>query len=256
MKIVVCMKQTPSGDSALRINAAENWIDLSDVDFETNEPDSYALEEALRLKDEHSAEVIAITAGTSNDTKAIKEALAKGADRGILVEDDSLGGGADPRTTATALAAAIRRESPDLVLTGLQSDDAGFGQTGVVVAEQLGLPHATLIVELKTDGSSLDLKRELEAGWFQRLELPLPALLTIQSGINKPRYATLMGIKRARKKSLQRLTLGDLDISVTPDVQLRRIYAPAKQKTGSLLTGTPAEQATQLLTKLREERLI
>jgi electron transfer flavoprotein beta subunit len=256
MKIVVCMKQTPSGDSALRVNEAQSWIDLSSVDFETNEPDSYALEEALRLKDEHGAEVIAVSAGGPGDTKAIKEALAKGADRGILVEDDAFAGGSDPRTTATALAAAIRRESPDLVLTGLQSDDAGFGQTGVVIAEQLGLPHATLIVELQTDGTSLEVKRELEAGWFQRLSLPLPALLTIQSGINKPRYATLMGIKRAKKKPLERLTLADLGIELSADVRVRRVYVPTKQKSGELLQGTPAEQATQLLAKLREEKLI
>lgn len=256
MKIVVCMKQTPSGDSVLRINDSESWIDLNSVDFETNEPDSYALEEALRLKDEHGAEVVAITAGGANDTKAIKEALAKGADRSILVEDESFAGGGDPRTTATALAAAISRESPDLVLTGLQSDDAGFGQTGVVVAELLGLPHATLIVELKTDGTSLDVKRELEAGWFQRLALPLPALLTIQSGINKPRYATLMGIKRSKKKPFDRLSLTDLEVTPTPDLQLRRVYAPTKQKTGELFAGTPAEQASQLIAKLREVKLL
>lgn len=256
MKIVVCLKQTPSGDSALRINDSESWVDLSSVEFETNEPDSYALEEALRLKDEHGAEVIAITAGGPDDTKALKEALAKGADRGILIEDDSFSGGGDPQATAMALAAAIRRESADLVLTGLQSDDAGFGQTGVVVAELLGLPHATLIVELKTDGTSLDVKRELEAGWFQRLALPLPALLTIQSGINKPRYATLMGIKRSKKKPLDRLSLGDLQVALAPDLQLRRVYAPSKQQGGGLITGTPSEQAAQLIAKLREVRLL
>jgi electron transfer flavoprotein beta subunit len=166
MKIVVCMKQTPSKDSILRTSADGAGLELSQTEFETNEPDSYALEEALRLKDEHSAEVVAITAGAANNTTALRDALAKGADRGILIEDELFAGVAEPRATATALAAAIRKESPDLVLTGLQSDDAGFGQTGVVLAELLRLPHATLIVELKTDGATLDVKRELEAGWF------------------------------------------------------------------------------------------
>jgi len=256
MKIVVCMKQTPSKDSVLRTSADGTGLDLSQTEFETNEPDSYALEEALRLKDEHSAEVVAITAGAANNITAIRDALAKGADRGILIEDDLFAGVAEPLATATALAAAIRKESPDLVLTGLQSDDAGFGQTGVALAELLGLPHATLIVELKTDGTTLDVKRELEAGWFQRLQLPLPALLTIQSGINKPRYATLMGIKKAKNKPLDRLTLKDLDAAVSPALAVRRIYAPTKQKAGTLLTGTPAEQAAQLLAKLREAKVL
>ena len=256
MKIVVCMKQTPARDSVLRTSADEAGLDLSQTEFETNEPDSYALEEALRLKDEHSAEVVAVTAGASNNTTAIRDALAKGADRGVLIEDDLFAGVAEPLATATALAAAIRKESPDLVLTGLQSDDAGFGQTGVVLAELLGLPHATLIVELKTDGATLDVKRELEAGWFQRLQLSLPALLTIQSGINKPRYATLMGIKKAKNKPLERLTLADLDAAVNSALVLRRLYPPTKQKAGTLLTGTPAEQAAQLLTKLREAKVL
>ncbi|MDA1237099.1 MAG: electron transfer flavoprotein subunit beta/FixA family protein [Acidobacteria bacterium] len=256
MKIVVCMKQTPSKDSILRTSADGAGLDLSQTEFETNEPDSYALEEALRLKDEHSAEVVAITAGAANTTTAIRDALAKGADRGILIEDDLFAGVAEPLATAIALAVAIRKESPDLVLTGLQSDDVGFGQTGVVLAELLGLPHATLIVELRTDGATLDVKRELEAGWFQRLQLPLPALLTIQSGINKPRYATLMGIKKAKKKPLDRLPLGELDAAVSPGLVVQRLYAPTKQKTGTLLTGTPAEQAAQLLTKLREAKVL
>lgn len=256
MKIVVCMKQTPSKDSVLRIGADGVGLDLSQAEFETNEPDSFALEEALRLKDEHSAEVVAITAGAADNTTAIRDALAKGADRGIFIEDDLFAGVAEPLATATALAAAIRQESPDLVLTGLQSDDAGFGQTGVVLAELLGLSHATLIVELKTDGTTLDVKRELEAGWFQRLQLPLPALLTIQSGINKPRYATLMGIKKAKKKLLDRLTLADLGAAVEPTLAVRRLYVPTKQKAGILLAGTPAEQAAQLLTKLREAKVL
>ncbi len=256
MKIVVCMKQVPSQDSVPRISPDGASLDLSQAEFETNEPDSYALEEALRLKDEHSAEVVAMTAGAPGNTTAIREALAKGADRGVFIEDDSFAGVAAPLTTAVALAAALRRESPDLILTGLQSDDAGFGQTGVVLAELLGLPHATLIVELKTDGKALDVKRELEAGWFQRLQLPLPALLTIQSGINKPRYATLMGIKKAKNKPMDRLTTAELSAATDPGLVLRGLSTPAKQKAGMLLAGAPAEQAAQLLAKLREAKVL
>lgn len=256
MKIVVCLKQTPARDSAIRLDGSGSWPNLSGADFETNEPDSYALEEALRIKDEHSAEVVAVTAGGPERTGAIKEALAKGADRGIFVEDAAFAGAAEPLVTGAALAAAIRRESPDLVLTGLQSEDAGFGQTGVVLAEMLGLPHATLIVELKIEGSALDVKRELESGWFQRLRLPLPALLTIQSGINKPRYATLMGIKKAKNKPMDRFSLADLEVTPAPGLDVRKIYAPAKQKAGLMLEGAPAEQAAQLLAKLREAKVL
>src|SRR5262249_51055640 len=158
-----------------------------------NEPDAYALEEALRLKEQQGGEVVVCSAGPPRVAQVLREALARGADRGIHVENERLAS-ADAFVTASVLANAMRDEAFDLVLTGLQSDDQGFGQVGVILAERLGLPHATIIMVVQVDNRTLRVKRELEGGWFEWVTLPLPALLTIQSGINQLRYATLKGI--------------------------------------------------------------
>jgi len=252
MKIFVCLKQVPARDWTPELNDGGDWIDAEDAPVEMNEPDAYALEEALRLKEAHGGEVVAVSAGTQEAASTIREALAKGADRGILIEDEHLPA-ADALATARTLAAAIAPESPDLVLTGLQSDDAGYGQAGVILAELLDLPHATLIVEVQAEGSTLKLKRELEAGWFQRVEVDTPALLTIQSGINKVRYATLMGIKKARKKPLDRKTPEELGVTLDNMQTITRLYTPAKSKQTVFLKGAPAEQAAQLVEKLRHD---
>ncbi len=164
MKIIVCIKQVPAKDAPLSI--AGSWIKESDIGFEMNEPDSYALEEALRLKEKHGGEVIALSLGPERVKQTIKEALAKGADRAIHIADDSFAQ-LDPLNTAKVLAAAIRNENPDLVLTGLQSDDHGFGQTGVLLAAILDRPNATIIMQIEVLDGKMKLKRELEAGWFQ-----------------------------------------------------------------------------------------
>lgn len=250
MRIFVCVKQVPAGDSLLRVDDSSGRVDDGDFSYEMNEPDAYALEEALQLKEKHGGEVVAISVGSARAASTIREALAKGADRGVLIEDDHLAD-ADAFVTARALAGALRTEEFDLVLTGLQSDDAGFGQTGVVLAELLGLPHATLIVEVQAEAGKLRVKRELEAGWFQYIGMDLPALLTIQSGINKVRYATLMGIKKAKNKPLTRHTPADLglDLAATQDVQ--RVYVPAKTKQTVMLEGSADEAAKQLMDKLK-----
>lgn len=250
MNIFVCLKQTAARDSALRI--AGEWIAEGDLSHEMNEPDAYALEEALRLKEQHGGEVVAVSAGPARAGSTIREALAKGADRGILIEDDGFAS-SDPLVTARALAAAIQKEPHDLVMTGLQSDDAGFGQTGVILAELLGVPHATIIMQVEAGEGRIKVKRELEAGWFQHVEMPLPALLTIQSGINKVRYATLMGIKKAKSKPLARYTPADLGLSLEPAQRIQKLYTPEKSKQTVFLQGSPQEQAKQLVEKLRFE---
>jgi electron transfer flavoprotein beta subunit len=251
MKIAVCIKQVPAKDAPLAITDG-NSIRETDIGFEMNEPDSYALEEALRLKEKHTGEVIAISMGPERVKQTIKEALAKGADRGIHISDDKAHL-LDPLGAAKSLAAAIEREKPDLVLTGLQSDDQGFGQTGVLLAERLGLPHATLIMHIEVEGQKLRLKRELEAGWFQRVEVPLPCVLTIQSGINKVRYATLKGIMAAKKKEIATISRESLGISHEATERIKRIYIPVKTKKTEILTGTPKEAAAKLLERLRHE---
>jgi len=154
------------------------------------------------------------------------------------------------RYQAKMLAAAIQPESPDLILTGLQSDDLGLGQTGVVLAELLGMPHATLILQVEKTGTGLRVKRELEDGWFQHVEMPLPALLTIQSGGNKLRYATLMGIKKAKSKMTDSITPED---PLAAGFELSRVYLPAKQKKTEMLKGSVTELANQIVEKLKTE---
>ena len=252
MKIAVCIKQVPAKDAPLRIAADGIWIRETDIGFEMNEPDSFALEEALRLKEKHGGEVVALSMGPERSKQTIKEALAKGADRGIHVADDKFFL-LDPLGSAKSIAAALRKESFDLILTGLQSDDHGFGQTGVLLAELLGLPHATIIMQIDVQGARMKLKRELEAGWFQWVELPLPAVLTIQSGINKVRYATLKGIMAAKKKEIVTIPRESLGVAHEPTERVERIYVPQKTKKTEFIAGTPKEAAAALLEKLRHE---
>jgi electron transfer flavoprotein beta subunit len=250
VNIIVCIKQVPAKDAPLAIDGS--WIKESDIGFEMNEPDSYALEEALRLKEKHGGELIALSFGPERVKQTIKEALAKGADRAIHVSDDQFAQ-LDPLGTAKVLAAAIAKEKCDLVLTGLQSDDHGFGQTGVLLAGLLNLPHATIIMQIDVQDGKMKLKRELEAGWFQWVECPLPAVLSIQSGINKVRYATLKGIMAAKKKEIATVTRESLGVAVEPTQKIEKIYVPVKTKKTEYVTGTPKEIATKLVEKLKFE---
>jgi len=253
MKIVVAIKQVPARDSQLRIASTGGWIDEADLSYEINEPDAYALEEGLQLKEKHGGEVVVLCAGPARAAQTIREALAKGADRAIHIEGETLGA-LDPLAGARRLAAALKPESADLILTGLQSDDLGYGQTGVILAELLGLPHATIVMRVETAPQGIRVKRELEDGWFQHVDLPLPALLTIQSGINKLRYATLMGIKKARTKEIRRVTPEELGAETgDPSILLERVYLPERTKRTQLWEGNPREAAAQLVEKLKFE---
>ncbi len=250
MKILVAIKQVPERDAPISIAADGKWIDESGLSFTINEPDAYALEEALQLKEKNGGEVIVLCAGPQRVTSTLREALAKGADRAIHIEADDLAQ-RDTLGMAQLLADAAKAESPDLILTGLQSDDLGLGQTGVVLAELLGVPHATIIMQVEATASGLKVKRELEDGWFQHVEMPLPALLTIQSGGNKLRYATLMGIKKAKSKETK--TVQPTAPASSPAITLERVYLPEKQKQTEMLTGTPAEVSAKLIEKFKFE---
>jgi electron transfer flavoprotein beta subunit len=250
MKILVAIKQVPERDAQIRVAADGKWIDESDLSYTINEPDAYALEEALQLKEKNGGEVVVVSAGPERVTSTLREALAKGADRAIHIEADDLGS-RDTLGVAQILADAMKAEAPDLILTGLQSDDLGLGQTGVVLAELLGIPHATIIMQVEVVGSGLKVKQELEDGWFQHVEMPLPALLTIQSGGNKLRYATLMGIKKAKTKETK--TVQATAAATGPALVLDRVYLPEKQKKTEMLTGTAAEVAAKIVEKLKFE---
>ena len=252
MKILVCMKQVPQKDAPLKLNESGSWI-REDVSYEVNEPDAYALEEALRQKEKNGGEVVVITAGPARAQQVLREALAKGADRAIHLEDEKFVG-LDAFNTARAFAAAIKEENFDLIFTGLQSDDYGYAQTGVVLAELLGWPHATIIMQIEKNDAGIRVKRELEAGYFQFVDMPLPAVLTIQSGINKLRYATLIGIKQAKNKPLRKVSMADVQGALGPNLQrIERLYIPQKTKNTQVLEGPASEVARNLADKLRNE---
>lgn len=252
MKILVCMKQVPQKDAPLKLNESGTWI-REDVSYEVNEPDAYALEEALRQKEKHGGEVVVITSGPARASQVLREGLAKGADRAIHLEDPGFVG-LDAFNTAKAFAAAIKDEQFDLIFTGLQSDDYGYAQTGVILAEILGWPHATIIMQIEKSDSGIKVKRELEAGFFQNVDIPLPAVLTIQSGINKLRYATLIGIKQAKNKPLRKVTMDEVKAALGDNMQkIEKLYVPQKTKKTEMLEGAPAEVAKKLVQKLKDE---
>ena len=252
MKIIVCIKQVPERDAQIRISSSGTSIEEADLQFAMNESDAYALEEALQLKEKHGGEVIVLSAGPERAGTTIREALAKGADRAIQVESDNLNQ-VDALGVAQLLAAAAKQENPDLVLTGLQSDDLGYGQTGVIMAELMGLPHSSLILNVEKTDSGITVKRELEEGWFQNIEMPLPAVLMIQSGGTKLRYATLMGIKKAKTKELRKVDANSLGQSSSPAAALEKISQPQKQKSTQIIPGSPKEAAATLVEKLKFE---
>lgn len=252
MKILVCVKQVPARDSNLRVDASGKWLDESDLTYEINEPDAYALEEALQLKERVGGEVIVLSSGPERVTQTIREALAKGADRAIHIRIEERPA-LDPFANANLLAQAVRTESPDLVLTGLQSDDLGYGETGVILAELLGMSHATIVMEVMPEESRIKVKRELEDGWFQNVELPLPAVLAIQSGIKKLRYATLMGIKKAKSKEVKTIDGESLNTGGPGWAVIERVYPPRRTKQMQLMTGDARQMAAQLLEKLKFE---
>ena len=258
MKIAVCIKQVPTREWQPRLDDAKTWIREQDAGFEMNEPDAYALEEALRLKEKHGGEVVVCSGGPARVSQVIREALARGADRAIHVEADGLAS-ADAFVTAGALAGAMKDEQFDVILTGLQSDDQGFAQVGVILAERLGLPHATIITEVHADpstgsgrGATLRVKRELEGGWFQWVAMPLPAVLTIQSGINQLRYATLKGIMAAKKKEIRKAAPPSAATSAGRQ-KIVSLYVPEKGKKTQIIGGSPGEAAKELVRRLREE---
>jgi len=253
MKIIVAIKQVPSRDSQLRIDTSGRWIDEGGLSYEINEPDAYALEEALQLKEKHGGEVIALCAGPARAAQTIREALAKGADRAIHVETREDVSGWDTLAMAKLLAAAVKSESADLILTGLQSDDLGYGQTGVVMAELMGVCHSTIIMQVDVNSGAIRVKRELEDGWFQHIDMPLPAVLTIQSGINKLRYATLMGIKKAKTKELKRVTPEELGVAPSATASIEKLFAPQKSKQTQILEGDAKTVAAKLVEKLKFE---
>jgi electron transfer flavoprotein beta subunit len=254
MKIIVLMKQVANKDAVLRIAGDEKWINEADVAQQTNESDGYALEEALRtIEAKGEGEVVVCTLGPQGAKAVIKDALARGAHRAIhVVVDDSKS--LSSFQIARTIADAIRDENADLIFTGLQSDDASYGQTGVILAELLGIPHATIVIEVDRQslGETLRLKRELESGWYQWFTYRLPALLTIQSGISQIRYASLKGIMAAKSKEVREITPAIEPFESAASIE--KVYIPLKTKQTQLLgNGDAKAGAVELVEKLKNE---
>ena len=253
MKIGVLIKQVPGGDSPLRVSSDHSWIDETSVNFETNESDSYALEEGLQLREKKGeGEVVVISMGPDGRTqKIIKEALSKGANRCIhIVEDNARE--TDPLQTAIIFAKALKNERFDLILSGLQSLDLGMGQTGVILGELLGMSIATLVMATELTNESIRVKRELESGWFQWVTLPLPACLSIQSGLNQPRYPSLKGIMGAKKKEIKALSKGEL-IDGNEHQSIARVYSIQKAKQTEMISGDVNQQISRLVDVMKTE---
>lgn len=259
MKILVCLKQVPHKDARLELAPDGKWIADANIKFEINDYDNYALEEALRIKDKDPAtEVVVISIGPDRVQQSLRTALGMGADRAIQVWDDGLVG-ADSLAIAKSLAAVAKAEKVDLVLMGLMSDDTNFALTGPMLAALLGVPHATGIVSEKNEGGQIEVERELEGGALEVVRLPTPCLLTAQTGMNEVRYASLKGIMQAKKKPLDKKSLGDLGLSaaaVAPKVKIEKIYTPPRGKGAEILSGSKDEIAQKFLGKVKELGLL
>jgi electron transfer flavoprotein beta subunit len=261
VKIISCIKPVPDPTSRLVINETKTWIKDQDLTFVASEADNYALEEALRLKEKHGGEVIVISMGGEEAARVLRSGLAMGADRAIHLLDQKFKG-ADEFAAAETLAKAIEKDGgADLVLAGVQSDDLGTGMTGTMMAEFLQWAHATVVVgvEANPDAKRLKARRELEGGINETVELHTPAVLTIQFGINQPRYASLKGIMAAKKKEFKVWTASDLGLAENQTgkagamYDVKEILIPERKSKVEMLTGTPDEVAAKLVEKLRKE---
>ena len=234
MKIAVLTKAIPSYESSIRVDSSGKWIDEAVVNYVVNESDSYALEEALQIKENvgGDSEVVVVTLGSeANTSKVIKDGLAKGADRGIFIKNETTT--TDPLTISKLFADNLQSENFDLIFSGLQSDDMGSGQTGVLIGELLEMSTATLAIETEVEGDRIKVKRELESGWFQWVSLPFPSSISIQSGINEPRYPSLKGIMGAKRKELNTLEVS----SANQNQSFVNLYIPKNEKVTEKIEG-------------------
>ena len=256
MKIVVLMKQVPNEDAAIKVDSSNKSIIEDNVTFITNEPDTYGLEEALLMKEkiESIDEVVVRSMGPSSCQQTIKDALAKGADRGIFINNSNQSN-QDPLSRAKFIAKVLEKENFDIVLSGLQSDDDGYAQLGILLAELLEMNHASLVMGAEfIDDSTVKVKRELESGWFHWSELKLPISLTIQSGLNQPRYASLKGIMGVKKKTIDIFEVSDLELNdIDSKTELVKLFTPVKTKTTEYIDGSTDEIVEKLVGIMKNE---
>ena len=252
MKIAVLVKQVPGSETALPILGNHNWIDEEQVSFVMNPPDNFAIEEALLIKERAGdGEVVVVSMGPARVQKVIREGLAKGADRGIHLEEDGQIE-TDPLSIAKSISSILKEENFDLVLTGLQSDDTGMGQTGVLIGEMLGMSTGTLAMETDVQDNVIRVKRELESGWFQWVKFPLPASISIQSGLNTPRYPSLRGIMGAKKKEIKVISPSDHQTgSISQSID--KVFVPQTSKQTEIIEGDADSAVIRIVEILKSD---
>src|SRR3989338_1164803 len=254
MKIIVCLKEVPDTEAHLKLKADQTGIETDNIIFKMNPFDECAIEEALRLKEKFSGDVTLLTLGPDTAKQTIRKGLAMGADRAIHINDPLLLN-SDSFVVAKALSEAIKKTPFDLILTGVQSEDGFNMQTGIMIAEFLGLPHASILTkfEVVEPNKKAKITRELEGGLLEEGELDLPSVITIQTGINIPRYPTLPNIMKARSKEIKDMKASDLGISLAPHVKILKLFFPEKGKGAQIIPGDEVAAAKLLVKKLKEE---
>jgi electron transfer flavoprotein beta subunit len=262
MDIVVCVKQVPlTAEAEVRIDDTGRDIKKERLAFDVNEADNYAVEEALLLTEKFGGTITLVTLGPESADKMLRSLLAKGAHQAVRLTDQRFAG-SDAYATAKALSRALKTMKADLVLAGCYASDDGYSQVGATLAELLELPHATMVTGLEILNGQAKIERELEGGTHELLEIELPAVLTIQTGINEPRYASILGLRKAMKKPIQVLSLSDLDLtesevgSAGSRTVLERLFAPPKGKGAQILEGAPEEISAKLAEIFRERGVV
>ncbi len=260
MKILVAVKEVAEAEDEFEIDGLD--IDERYLEYDLNEWDDYAIEEAVQIAEAgDDVEVVSVTVGEERTEETIRMALAKGVDRAIRVWDDTLAGAdtLDVSAKADILSAVVEAEDPDLVLTGVQANDDGYGATGVSVAEVAGYEWAAVVNDLELDGDTAHVRRELEGGVEELTDVELPAVLTIQTGINEPRYASLRGIRQAQSKPLDVQGLEDLGLDesvVESSVERTAMFEPESESDVVTFEGGADEEAAQLAELLRDKGVV
>ena len=259
MDIIVCVKRVPeTAEVDLAIERDGKDIVKKDLVFDINEWDNYAMEEAVRIKENIGGTVTAVTLGEEDSRETLRRCLAMGADRAMILADPALQG-SDAYATALALHRAIKKERYDLILTGVQASDDGYAQVGGILAEMLGIPHVTMVTKVDIQGKLAKVRRELEGGLEEELEVELPALFTIQTGINEPRYVSIMGIRKARGKEIRELMVKDLELTEDEvgqkgsQIHLEKVFLPPVEKEAEIIQGDPSQISERLLEIIKEK---
>jgi electron transfer flavoprotein beta subunit len=259
MNIIVCVKRVPeTADADVVIDKSAKDIERSGLVFDLNEWDNYAIEEAIVLKEKMGGTVTVISMGGEDSNESLRKCLAMGADDAVRLTDPAFAG-SDGFATAKALAEAVRKIPYDVIFAGVQAEDDGFGQVGVSMAEILGIPHVSLVNSLEVEGKKMKVHRELEGGLEEVVEVDLPAVLTIQTGINQPRYVSIMGIRKVAKKEIK--AFGASDLNLKPDevgvsgsyIQLEKIFLPPVGEGAQMLDGKPEEVASKVFDILKDK---